>query len=176
VKVVAWLAGIGTLLAGAAYMIVSLNRWEWNRALFFGLIVLIAEVGLATALVLRKLGQLDHRPAPHPDALMAIRATRPAPPDRFEWLKDTTRGQLNVFITFLVDGGVIVSAVAWIVDRLGAKTSTPMAENRLAAKLGLIGYPAGGLVVDDVTVLAQDTPGADDAQIRKLLGRRGRSR
>ena len=47
-KAIAWLAGIATLLAGAAYMIVSLNRWEWNRALFFGLIVLIAEVGLAT--------------------------------------------------------------------------------------------------------------------------------
>ena len=34
-------------------MVVSLNRWEWNRALFFGLIVLIAEVGLATGLILR---------------------------------------------------------------------------------------------------------------------------
>ena len=49
-KIIAWLAGIGTLLAGAVYMVVSLNRWEWNRALFFGLIVLIAEVGLATGL------------------------------------------------------------------------------------------------------------------------------
>jgi hypothetical protein len=176
VKAIAWLAGIGTLVAGAAYMIVSLNRWEWNRALFFGLIVLIAEVGLATALVLRRLGQLDHRAAPDPEALSAIRATRPPAPDRFQWLKETTRGQLNVFITFLVGGGVLVSGVAWVVDRLGARTSTPMAESRLAAKLGLISYPAGGLVVDDVTVLAQDMPGADDAQIRKLLGRRGRAR
>ena len=66
--------------------------------------------------------------------------------------------------------------MAWIVDRLGSKTTTPIAETRLATKLGLISYPPGGLVVDDVTVLAQDTPGADDAQIRKLLGRRGRSR
>ena len=31
----------------------SLNRWEWNRALFFGLIVLIAEVGLATGMALQ---------------------------------------------------------------------------------------------------------------------------
>ena len=42
-------------------MIVSLNRWEWNRALFFGLIVLIAEVGLATGLVLRRLARLEYR-------------------------------------------------------------------------------------------------------------------
>jgi hypothetical protein len=176
VKAIAWLAGIATLLGGAAYMIVSLNRWEWNRALFFGLIVLIAEVGLATALVLRKLGQLETRSDPDPDTLAAIRSTRPASPDRFEWLKQSARGQMNVFITFLVAGGVLVSGGAWVVDRLGAKTSTPMAERRLAEELGLIGYPAGGLVVDDVTVLAQDMPGADDAQIRKLLGRRGRGR
>ena len=60
VKTIAWLAGIGTLVAGALYMVVSLNRWEWNRALFFGLIVLIAEVALATGLVLRRIGRFKH--------------------------------------------------------------------------------------------------------------------
>ncbi len=110
---------------GAAYMIVSLNRWEWNRALFFGLIVLIAEVGLATALVLRKLGQLEHRSAPDPDTLAAIRSTRPASPDRFEWLKQSAGGQMNVFITFLVAGGVLVSGGAWVVDRLGREDVHP---------------------------------------------------
>ena len=176
-KAVAWLAGIGTLIGGAVYMIVSLNRWEWNRALFFGLIVLIAEVALATALILRKLDRAAHPSAPQAEARSALRATRPPAPDRFEWLKETARGeQLGVFITFLVGGGIIVSGAAWVVDRLGAKTSTPIAEDLLADKLGLISYPPGGLVVDDVTVLAQDMPGADDAQIRKLLGRRGRGR
>jgi hypothetical protein len=174
-KTIAWLAGISTLVAGAIYMIVSLNRWEWNRALFFGLIVLIAEVGLATALVLRKLGQLDRRPGADPATLATLRSTRPPSPDRFAWLKDSARGEhLNVFITFLVAGGVLLSGVAWVVDRLGSKTANPIGEERLAEKLGLISYPDGGLVVDDVTVLAQDTPGADDAQIRKLLGRPGR--
>ena len=94
-KTIAWLAGIGTLVAGAVYMIVSLNRWEWNRALFFGLIVLIAEVGLATALVLRKLGHLDRnldrRPGADPATLATLRSTRPPSPDRFEWLKDSAR-------------------------------------------------------------------------------------
>ena len=176
-KTIAWLAGVGTLLGAAAYMIVSLNRWEWNRALFFGLIVLIAEVGLATALILRKLARLEHGTGPDPDTLAAIRSARPPAPDRFEWLKESARGeQLNVFITFLVGGGILVSGMAWVVDRLGSKTSAPTAERYLAEKLGLISYPVGGLVVDDVTVLAQDTPGADDVQIRKLLGRRGRGR
>ena len=175
-KAIAWPAGVGTLVVSAAYMVVSLNRWEWNRALFFGLIVLIAEVALATGLVLRRLGQLDDRERPDPETLAVLRGTRPSAPDRFEWLKASTRGQLSVFITFLVGGGILVSGAAWVVDRVGARTSTPIAEDRLARKLGLISYPAGGLVVDDVTVLAQDTPGADDAQIRRLLGRHGRGR
>ena len=173
-KVIAWLAGIGTLLAGAVYMIVSLNRWEWNRALFFGLIVLIAEVGLATGLVLRKLDRLAVASRPDAETLDVLRATRTPTPDRFAWLKEST-GQLHVFITFLVGGGVILSGVAWVVDRLAAKTTTPIGEGRLAAQLEAISYPRGGLVVDDVTVLAQDVPGADDAQIRKLLRRAGRT-
>jgi hypothetical protein len=169
-KAVVWLAGIATLVAGAAYMIISLNRWEWNRALFFGLIVLIAEVGLATGLVLRKLEATNRR---DPETVAVLRETRGPSPERFAWLKDSST-QLNVFITFLVGGGVILSGVAWVVDRLASKTSTPLGEDRLAEQLHMIAYPPGGLVVDDVTVLAQDVPGADDAQLRKLLRRAGR--
>jgi MFS family permease len=174
-KLLAWLAGIGTLVGAAVYMIVSLNRWEWNRALFFGLIVLIAEVGLATALVHRKLTRLDRAPTYKSEMLAVLRETRPEPPDRFAWLKETTRGGPNVFITFIVGGGLIIAAIAWMVDRVAASTSTALAEERLAAELRSIAYPAGGLVVDDVTVLAQDVPGADDAQLRKLLRKAGRT-
>lgn len=173
-KVVAWLAGIGTLVAAAAYMVVSLNRWEWNRALFFGLIVLIAEVGLATGLVLRRLARIEARRA-DPEILAAIRDTRGDGPDRFAWLKESTTERLSVFITFLVGGGVLVSMLAWVVDRVAGRTSTPLAEQRLAGQLEAIRYPPGGLVVDDVTVLAQEVPGADDAQLRKLLRRAGRT-
>ena len=79
VKTIAWLAGIGTLLWRLVYMVVSLNRWEWNRALFFGLIVLIAEVGLATGLVLRKLNP-PRASAPTRTTLAILRATRPRSP------------------------------------------------------------------------------------------------
>jgi MFS family permease len=174
-KLLAWLAGIGTLVGAAVYMIVSLNRWEWNRALFFGLIVLIAEVGLATALVHRKLTRLDRAPTYKSEMLAVLRETRPEPPDRFAWLKETTRGGPNVFITFIVGGGLIIAAIAWMVDRVAASTSTALAEERLASELRSIAYPPGGLVVDDVTVLAQDVPGADDAQLRKLLRKAGRT-
>jgi hypothetical protein len=173
-KIIAWLAGIGTLLAGALYMVVSLNRWEWNRALFFGLIVLIAEIALSTGLMLRRLARLEHNLKGNADpAVVQILAdTRPTR-DRFAWMRQSA-GQMNVFITFLVGGGVILSGVAWMVDRVASKTSSPAGEERLARQLYPISYPTGGLLLDDVTVLAQEVPGADDGQIRQLLRRGGR--
>jgi len=174
-KLIAWLAGIGTLIGGLAYMIVSLNRWEWNRALFFGLIVVMAELALATGLILRKLTHMSAEQKVTPEALDVLRETRPGLPERFAWLKASTRGDLNVFITFLVGGGLIISGVGWLIDRLAVRTSTPLGEQRIADELEAISYPSGGLVLDDVTVLTQDVPGADDAQIRKLLRRARRT-
>ena len=145
-KTIAWLAGLGTLLAGVFYMVVSLNRWEWNRALFFGLIVLIAEIALATGLVLRRLARLEHSlkgPADS-DVVQILRETRPTR-DRFAWMREST-GQLNVFITFLVGGGVLLSGIAWVVDRVASKTSSPAGEERLARQLYPISYPSGGSV------------------------------
>jgi hypothetical protein len=171
-KTIAWLAGIGTLLGAAAYMIVSLNRWEWNRALFFGLILLKAEVGLATGLVLRKLDRISalvERSRPVDPAVTGIlQDTRPAAPDRFAWLRESTQ-RTNVFITFLVGGGVLLSGVAWLVDRIASRTSTPQREERLVRLLAPISYPAAGLLVDDATALTQDVPGRDDEHLRRLL-------
>ena len=174
-KIIAWLAGIGTLLAGTVYMVVSLNRWEWNRALFFGLIVLIAEIGLATGLILRRLARLEHiaKRDADPAVRQILSETRPPRRDRFAWMREST-GQFNVFITFLVGGGVILSGIAWLVDRIASNTSSPAGEERLARQLYPISYPSGGLLLDDVTVLAQEVPGTDDAQIRQLLRRGGR--
>ena len=171
-KTIAWLAGVGTLVAGLGYMIVSLNRWEWNRALFFGLIVLIAEVALGIALVLRKLALMERAREADPVVASILRDNRAPSADRFAWLKTSTQ-RFNVFITFLVGGGVILSGVAWLIDRVAAGTTTAVGEEKLAAQLAAISYPRGGLLVDDVTVLAQEVPGADDAQIRKLLRRAG---
>jgi hypothetical protein len=171
-KMVAWVAGLATFVLGAAYMIVSLNRWEWNRALFFGLIVVIAEIGLATGLVLRRLTRMEYSRMADRAVSDVLRDTRPPAPDRFAWLKRSVE-QNNVFITFLVGGGVLISGVAWVVDRVASKTSTPVGEQRLARALTPISYPPGGLLLDDITVLAQDVPGADDVQIRKLLRRGG---
>ncbi len=173
-KVIAWLAGVATLLTAGVYMVVSLNRWEWNRALFFGLIVLIAEVAIATGLVLRKLGQISRELPRDPAVDDILRATRPAAPDRFAWMRESN-DRLSVFITFLVGGGVVLSAVAWLVDRIASSTTTPRREARLAAELAPISYPPGGLLVDEMTVLAHEVPGVgDDDDLRRLLRGSGR--
>ena len=69
-KIIAWLAGIGTLLGAGIYMIVSLNRWEWNRTLFFGLIVVIAEIGIRDG---------TRSPSAHAASSTAPRSTRRSP-------------------------------------------------------------------------------------------------
>lgn len=177
-KKIAWLAGVGTLLGATGYMVVSLNRWEWNRALFFGLVVVIAEVALATALVLRRLKMIEAQLTPGDRAevdsavLARLRETRPTR-DRFAWIGRET-GRLNVFITFIVAGGLLISGLAWVVDRIAANTTSRAGEARLASQLGRLSYPRGGLLVDDVTVLAETVPGVDNAQLRTLLRRAGR--
>jgi hypothetical protein len=174
VKVIAWLTGIGTLIAAAAYMVVSLNRWEWNRALYFGLVVLIAEVGLATGLVLRRLKRLAQAQEESVDPAVReiLRSHRPPGPDRFAWLRESP-SRLNVFVTLLVGGGVIISGAAWLVDRVASRTGAGAREQRLARQLAAIAYPREGLLVDEATALAQDVPGIDDAQVRTLLRGRG---
>jgi hypothetical protein len=107
-----------------------------------------------------------------PAVVAALRATRPPAADRFGWLRETA-SRANVFVTFLVGGGVIISGAAWLVDRVASQTATPGREHRLARRLGRIAYPPDGLLVDEALALAQDVPGTDDAQIRALLGQGG---
>ena len=115
-KIIAWLAGIGTLLGGAHLH---------DR--------LAEPVGVEPRAVLRphrrhrrdrsRDGTRSAATQPHraprevdPEIAEIFRATRPPSRDRFAWLQKST-GKFNVFITFIVGGGLILSGVAWIVDR-----------------------------------------------------------
>lgn len=175
-KKIAWLIAAATLVVAGGYSVVSLGRWEWTRALYFALVFLAAEVALSTGLILRRLGRAPGtgRSARDldPQTLAILRANRPPRPNRFDWL-DPVSGRMNVFITMLVGGGVLLSGIAWLVDKVASRTTTPAGEVALAKQLGSIRYPRGGLLVDDVTVLAQAVPGVEDPQLRKLLRRSG---
>lgn len=171
-KKLVWLFALGTLLAAAVYSVVSLNRWEWSRALYFGLVVLVAEIGLATGLVLRKLDRQAELEAGEQDEVRDILRSSRVSQRRFRWLDpEQIASRSNVFITMVVSGGILLSGLAWLLDKLAANTTTSLQEGRLAGDLTEIAYPADGLLPDDVTVLAQQLPDLDDPQLRMLLGR-----
>lgn len=171
-KKLVWLFAVATLVAAAAYSIVSLNRWEWTRALYFGLVALLAEVAVATALVLRRLDRMSEADRDERDEVRAILQQERTPRDRFAWLsREKIASRTHVFITMLVSGGIVLSALAWVLDRIAASTTTSLEEGRLAGDLTSIAYPPDGLLPDDVTVLAQSVPELEDPQLRLLLGR-----
>jgi hypothetical protein len=170
-KKLAWAFALGTLLAAGSYSVLSLNRWEWSRALYFGLVVLVAEIGLATALVLRKLDQQAAADADERAEVRNILRTSRVPQNRFRWLgPERMMSQTNVFITMVISGGIILSGLAWLLDKVAANTTSTLQEGRLAGDLTRIAYPSDGLLPDEVTVLAQQLPDLDDPELRLLLG------
>lgn len=173
-KKLMWLFAAAALVGAAVYSVVSLGRWEWTRALYFGLVALVAEVGIAAGLILRKLDRQEQRArsTEHDEVREVLRSTRPRR-HRFAWLEpERIVSRSNVFITMLVGGGVVLSGLAWVLDKVAARTTTSLEEGRLAGDLSGIAYPEDGLLVDDVSVLAHAVPHFDDPELRILLGRR----
>lgn len=79
-KAVAWIVLSVTLLVAGVYTIVSLARWEWNRALFFAIVFVAAEVLLVAGVVLARLAKVEREliatRGREPASLKALRATR----------------------------------------------------------------------------------------------------
>ena len=140
----------GAVLASTAlYFFVYLWRWEWNRALIAGMLFIATEVAVAAGVVLNRLRSLENRfAAPDPAVLARIRESAPPPHDHFEWLSPKS-GQLGVFVPVLIGMGVVASGLAWLVERLARVTAGPVLERGLAARLGPLAWPDGGLIPDD---------------------------
>lgn len=172
-KKLAWLIGVATIAGCGTYVFVYLYRWEWNRALIMGIFLIPAEIPLATALVLLRMSN-DAPPRPVPDPAVLSRVHEAAPRrDHFAWL-DPRSGRTNVFITMFVGGGILVSALAWAIDRLASRTGGRRLEGDLAVRLRAIAFPSEGLVADDTELLAEEAPFRDDPELRLLLGTRSR--
>jgi hypothetical protein len=143
-----------TLLGSGGYVLLYLFRWEWNRAMISGLFFLAAEGALLADGVVARLRRIEDEvrlvgeDRGRVDAASAhLTATRPAAPNRFEWLRPSS-GQTSVFVPFLMGAGVLLSAIAWAVERLARMTARPAMERHLARQLSPLMYvaPAGGLV------------------------------
>ena len=69
-----------------------------------------------------------------------------------------------------VGGGILVSGLAWAIDRFASRTGGRRLEGDLATRLGAIAFPAEGLVAGDTELLADEAPFQDDPELRLLLG------
>jgi hypothetical protein len=164
--------GAVTLLASGTYVFVYLQRWEWNRALMSGVMFLAAEVALATLLLagrLRRLGadtaalRVEVQQQRQQRTLQRLHDTAPAPRDHFAWISRPQH--MSVFIPVLLGAGVLLSGLAWAVERLGRLTARPVLERGLARRLDVLAPPAGGFLaaelpatVDTSALLRRPTP------------------
>ena len=138
-----------TLVTSIWYFFGYLTRWEWNRAVIAGVLILAAEIGLVTILLLSRLDRLDRRVAEVGRA-ERIKARLDATPSRsttFAWLRDPN--QLNVFIPVLLGAGVLASGLAWLVERIARLTSRSGSTTSLSKDLATLAPPEGGFLGGD---------------------------
>jgi hypothetical protein len=139
------LAALVVVMAAAGwYVFVYLHRWEWNRAVVSGVIFLAAEIALVGTLILEKLSAADRRQPVDEHVVRRIREHAPEPPKPFKWLDPSQ--QMNVFVPVLLGAGVVLSGLAWFVDRLARFTAVPGMERGLARRLGRLQPPPGGIL------------------------------
>ena len=175
-RFLSWAVGVLTLLATGGYLFVYIYRWEWHRALLVGLLFLATLVALATALLLRRLGAVERRVAAAPSSAasssQALRRLQEAPERGrpFPWLGADDLSRTPVFIPVLLGGGLVVSAVAWGVERLAGRSARAGVEAELAGELHLLAFPTEPLVATDAELLASPDDAADDPLARLLLG------
>ena len=144
---------VSTLVGSGGYVLLYLYRWEWNRALISGLFFLASEIALFAGALSGRLRRLEGNveraleQARFDAARDGLVATRPAAPEHFAWLQPTVT-RMGVFVPVLMGAGVVLSAIAWLVERLARVTARPALEQRLARRLGALTLVArdGGFV------------------------------
>ncbi len=143
---------VATLLGTGGYVFVYLYRWEWNRAILSGVLFVAAEIALVGWRLATRVSALDRRidqlTADREDLrLTRLQETKPDPRVTIGWLSRPE--QLNVFVPVLMGAGVLMSGLAWAVERLARATAAPVAERGLAAKLAPLSLPPGGFLTRD---------------------------
>ncbi|MVO87619.1 hypothetical protein GPA10_23385 [Streptomyces sp. p1417] len=147
-KYVSYLLGGLTAAAAAAYSVVYLTRWEWQRALICGVLLLVVEGLLVCALLLHRIGRLERRIADADERTDEVRRrlteARAEQGVRFRWLEPhgpDGAHRTYVFVPVLMAAGVLLSGVAWVVQKISAATARPGAERRLAGRLTRLTAP-----------------------------------
>jgi hypothetical protein len=150
-----------TLASATWYFFAYLTWWEWNRALIAGILVLVAEVGLVTALVLSRLDRLGRQVADTSRQARVAARLDAAPPSRssaFAWLREPQ--QMSVFVPVLLGAGLIASGVAWLVERVARLTSRGGTTASLSKDLAGLAPPEGGFLAGDDPLELLQRPGS----------------
>jgi hypothetical protein len=142
-----WVA-VATLVGAGITMLRELADWEWHRALVAGTFTLIAEVALATSLILDRLAKAPAASGSdataREDRLAASLAGARERPDHFAWMREPSR--VGVFIPLLMGAGVLMSGLAWLLERVSSRTTGRFADRRLARRIHRLLPEAGPLV------------------------------
>ncbi len=153
----------GAMVASGLYLFVYLYRWEWHRAVVAGVMFLIAEVALTGSVILDRLRSMEERisarlggagtgaaqnVAEEPvdataDIMARLEQSAPAPKVSFQWL--SRPDELSVFVPVLLGAGVVLSGVAWLVERLARLTAGSALERGLTLQLAPFALPDGAL-------------------------------
>ncbi|MCF2530253.1 hypothetical protein [Yinghuangia soli] len=144
--------------ATAFYLVVYLWRWQWNRALICGVLLIVIEVFLLGVVLLGRIARLERHLTEHDlrgeEVRRRLEQAREDSADRFRWLDkgqlaDPGRdladpGRHYVFIPVLLAAGVVLSAISWAVQRAARLTVLPSADRRLAGRLAMLAAPTAG--------------------------------
>jgi hypothetical protein len=153
------------LVTSGVYLLVYLYRWEWNRALVSGVFFLAAQMALGFSVLFRRLRAIEnhleeasrHEVRALPSmATQRLRATPVDHPNPFAWLAPQ-EGRLGVFVPVLLGAGVMLSALAYVVERTAQLTAAPGVDRRLSRRLDVLAPPPGGLT-DSGPPLLQPPP------------------
>jgi hypothetical protein len=168
----------GLAAAGAGtYLVVYLYRWQWQRAMLCGVLLLVVEVMLLGIVLLGRLTRIEERlrdsdrrqreaAARQDDVLARLRA-EPARETggRFRWLDDSV-DRTYVFVPVLMVTGVLLSGLAWVVQRIASATARP-AERRLAGRLAVLSAP-GPAVYDELEDLPPLGPARSPRRVARV--------
>ncbi|MBH5334987.1 hypothetical protein IHE55_09335 [Streptomyces pactum] len=184
-KYLAYLFGGAAAAGAASYVVIYLYRWQWQRAILCGVLLLVVEVLLLGVAVLGRVARLERRidqrfaeerrsaeDRRQAEVLARLRQPRREEPTgpfrtRFRWLEEPTGAdadprlnRTHVFVPVLMVTGVLLSGLAWIVQRVAESTVRPRAEKRLAGRLAPLAAPPldpgdGGPELEDRPLLGR---------------------
>jgi hypothetical protein len=148
---IAYVFGALAATGAGTYLIVYLYRWQWQRALICGVLLLVVEVMLFGLMALGRLNRIEERlrdtdrrqrelDARTQDVLTRLREPAVVREEtRFRWLEDPAE-RSYVFVPVLMVAGVVLSGLAWMVQKVASATASP-AERRLAGRLAVLAAP-----------------------------------